>query len=92
MIPTGLQAVSKFLSHGFLGRATVNWHVGAIRWVLTVILTLSHQTPWHVPWVREYAGEMHQKAVEMGLGVLSLHLPGFTLDANETMARIEVSA
>ena len=43
----------------------------------------------YVPWIREYSGEMYQKAVEVGLGALQVHPSCFLLNMDDTTATIE---
>jgi len=43
----------------------------------------------YVPWIKEYSGEMYQKAVEMGLGALRAHSASFLLNVDDIPATIE---
>ena len=43
----------------------------------------------YVPWIREYSGEMYQKAVEIGLGASLAYSPSFLLNVDGIIATIE---
>ena len=43
----------------------------------------------YVPWIREYSGEVYQKAVEIGLGALQQYSPGFLINMDDTTATVE---
>jgi len=73
------------LGYGEVGLWLVNESKHPGSWVI-----MDESSNPYVPWIREYSGEMYQKAVEIGLGALRVKLPGFLLTVGESQRRLRV--
>jgi hydroxymethylpyrimidine/phosphomethylpyrimidine kinase len=52
-------------------------------------VTMDESSNPYVLWINEYSGEMYQKAVEIGLGVLRVYSSSFLLNVDGVVATIE---